>query len=52
MPTALIGGRAILQLTSTQDPPLVAVRRLSLILEGKHFSFKPAIQAITGTLDL
>lgn len=28
------------------------MRILSLTLEGKHFSFRPAIQAVTGTLDL
>ena len=34
------------------DPNLVSVSILSLTLEGHHFSFRPAIQAITGTLDL
>lgn len=51
-PTAIIGGRATLQLTSTKDPNMVSVRLLSLVLEGAHFSFRSRIQAITGILDL
>jgi hypothetical protein len=51
-PTALTSGWATIQIASTKDPNIVSVSILSLSLEWKTFSFRPRIQAITGTLDL